>query len=254
MSANEGLALNSPARIAFARRGPIHALGLALIWLIVAFMLATISATATFFLRQLAGDRFNEGVSSPWLYLVSLVVFSLVLLGVSLHMARVLGNGDAAAALGQKNLRRPWLILAITVAMMVAAEAVTWLFERSETRALHHLLFEHPEIWGVPIRRWLFPVCLGLVTIIVAPVAEELFFRGWLWEELRRSWGRPAVALATGLLFLLAHGMGGFVILVCAVPGAVGLSFVRAMDGSVRASLLCHVLYNAGAFAYAYLD
>lgn len=41
-----------------------------------------------------------------------------------------------------------------------------------------------------------------------APVAEEMFFRGWLWVGLRRRWGAWRTGGVTGLLFLLMHGLG----------------------------------------------
>ena len=50
----------------------------------------------------------------------------------------------------------------------------------------------------------------GLTTIAVAPVAEELVFRGSLYRGLRRRWPALASGLVSAAAFALAHGKERF--------------------------------------------
>jgi uncharacterized protein len=92
----------------------------------------------------------------------------------------------------------------------------------------------------------LFIVTL-LLAVAVAPVAEELFFRGWLWTALLRCWGVWPSALCTGGLWLAMHALDSPVRALILLPATILLSLARYYCGSVRASLLVHVANNAAA-------
>ena len=79
-----------------------------------------------------------------------------------------------------------------------------------------------------------------LALLVMAPVAEELFFRGWLWERLRSRWSEPVVGLVTGCLFAAAHHYAAPLIL----PAAAALTLVRTHCGGLRASMLLHFGMN----------
>jgi membrane protease YdiL (CAAX protease family) len=85
-------------------------------------------------------------------------------------------------------------------------------------------------------------------TVVGAPLAEELVFRGYLHAALR-SWLGPWSAIVTGaLLFGLLHG------LTYALPIAVlGLWFgwLRERTGSLLPSMLGHALHNGTAVVVA---
>lgn len=82
-----------------------------------------------------------------------------------------------------------------------------------------------------------------LVAVVLAPVGEELFFRGWLWTVLRRQWSAPAVAVATAAPWMLLHLGAGWQVLVILVPIAILLSVARERCGT-QATILMHVLNN----------
>lgn len=86
---------------------------------------------------------------------------------------------------------------------------------------------------------------------ILAPLSEELLFRGWLWTALRRSWGAWPTALVTGGMFWLLHapeGLRGFLTLL---PVAIVLTAVRQFTGSIRGTIGLHALYNTGTVLLA---
>lgn len=80
-----------------------------------------------------------------------------------------------------------------------------------------------------------------LASGVLAPVCEEVFFRGYLMGAFAR-YGTARVAAMTTLLFAAAHGMGADM----AVYALLGLVFSAASlrAGSVLASCLMHMAYN----------
>ena len=92
--------------------------------------------------------------------------------------------------------------------------------------------------------------------IFIAPVAEELFFRGFLYPVLARALGIGAGVLITSLGFTLLHGAQlGFswaAMLIIFIVGFV-LTMVRARTRSVAACVLLHMSYNATLFLFFFI-
>jgi membrane protease YdiL (CAAX protease family) len=84
--------------------------------------------------------------------------------------------------------------------------------------------------------------------VLIAPLAEETIFRGYLYPMFARWFGVLPSIVITGVLFGLMHGpqLGGAKSLI-AVMSLVGIVFtvVRARTGSVFASYLMHLGYNS---------
>jgi CAAX protease family protein len=84
--------------------------------------------------------------------------------------------------------------------------------------------------------------------VLIAPLAEETIFRGYLYPMFARWFGVLPSIVVTGVLFGLMHGpqLGGAKSLI-AVMSLVGIIFtlVRARTGSVFASYLMHLGYNS---------
>lgn len=81
-----------------------------------------------------------------------------------------------------------------------------------------------------------------LVSGLIAPVCEEVFFRGYLLGVFARQ-GRLQACVMTALLFAAVHGLG-MNTLVYALLG-LALAAVVLRTGSVFASVLVHMAYNA---------
>jgi uncharacterized protein len=81
--------------------------------------------------------------------------------------------------------------------------------------------------------------------VLIAPICEEIFFRGYLFGGLLRRWSFWPSMLLSSFLFALAHGdIGSFVVLF--VVGMV-LAVVRWRIGSLWAGIAIHVANNATA-------
>jgi membrane protease YdiL (CAAX protease family) len=88
-----------------------------------------------------------------------------------------------------------------------------------------------------------------LLIVIVAPVSEEICFRGMLFGGLREKLPRIAAALLCGLIFGLLHALTG----ITAVPPLIVFGFLLALlyerTGSILPGMLLHMLNNIVALA-----
>lgn len=83
---------------------------------------------------------------------------------------------------------------------------------------------------------------LLLRSAVLAPLCEELFFRGYLQGALSR-YGAGRACAAAALLFALAHGLS--MNLPCYALLGLMLGALTLRTGSVLAPLLVHMAYNA---------
>lgn len=88
----------------------------------------------------------------------------------------------------------------------------------------------------------------GLAIVVLAPVLEELTFRGLGFSLLRR-YGEWTAILLVGLLFGLAHGL--VEALPFLVAFGIGLAFIRSRTGSVYPGMIVHGFFNATALIFA---
>lgn len=86
-------------------------------------------------------------------------------------------------------------------------------------------------------------LALGVGAVILAPLAEEALFRGFLFRNLRASMGLPRAALLSGVLFGLAHMHLGFFLPLTAL--GVALALLYAWSGSLWVPILAHAAWNA---------
>jgi len=88
---------------------------------------------------------------------------------------------------------------------------------------------------------------MSVFAVAIAPLMEELFFRGFLYPVLARRLGMIISILLTAGAFALLHGaqlqFSWAAVLIIFVVGIV-LTTVRALTKSVAASFLLHVGYN----------
>jgi membrane protease YdiL (CAAX protease family) len=92
-------------------------------------------------------------------------------------------------------------------------------------------------------------LAVGLAVIVVAPVAEELFFRAFFYRALRSRLRVWSASLIDGLVFAAMHFQGpdsAVILPVIAVVG-VGLCLVYERTGSLFAVIAVHAAFNTVA-------
>lgn len=93
-----------------------------------------------------------------------------------------------------------------------------------------------------------FSLALGfLATVVAAPIAEEVFFRGFLLPAFAVQWGFVPAAFASALLFGLTHVSLG--LLAPAFVSGLILAWLYRRTGSLWNCILAHGIQNSLAFA-----
>jgi membrane protease YdiL (CAAX protease family) len=92
-------------------------------------------------------------------------------------------------------------------------------------------------------------VAFVVAVVIVAPIAEEFFFRGLLFRSLRDRYGVVVGAIGSALLFALSHsGAGGTadVLMLQIAIGVFGvaLALIYEWRGSLGANIAAHAAFN----------
>ena len=86
----------------------------------------------------------------------------------------------------------------------------------------------------------------GVFVVVVAPPVEEFFFRGFLFQSLRNSWGPVLGAIGSAVIFSAIHlqpdKFPQLVIL------GIALAFVFQRTDSLWPCIMFHALNNALAF------
>jgi membrane protease YdiL (CAAX protease family) len=99
------------------------------------------------------------------------------------------------------------------------------------------------SFFQTPAEAW----ALGLLSMTLAPLMEELFFRAFLYPVLKRAIGVSSAIFLTALCFALLHGaqlmFSWGPVLVIFLVGMV-ITMVRAKTNSVAAGVIIHMAYN----------
>jgi membrane protease YdiL (CAAX protease family) len=94
---------------------------------------------------------------------------------------------------------------------------------------------------------------LAFMTLVVlAPLAEEVLFRGYLYGKLKGYVPAVAAAIATSLLFGIAHlqwnvGLDVFIL-------SLALCGLRSLTGSIWSGVLVHMIKNGIAYYFLFIN
>jgi uncharacterized protein len=157
--------------------------------------------------------------------------------------------GGRAVAGWQFGLRRPsvsWgsavgMVLLLLFTFIVLSFIWTALFHPAKEKLLEQL--------GSNEGTALLVLSAGL-TCVVAPVCEEILFRGFIFTALRNWRGTLPAALITGLLFGGVHAFSAPALdLIPLAALGVGLCLLYRRTGSLYPCFIAHSLNNSIAFA-----
>jgi hypothetical protein len=166
---------------------------------------------------------------------------------LGLVLAIAIGRPDLLALHRPASLRRAAALALGAVVAIYVLEALVSLLPLPESPGKEQGLT--PTHWE-PAHAGAFAANLVLFAL-VAPLVEELTFRG-LGQSLLRFLGRwPSIAL-TGISFGLAHGLVEALLVL--VPFGIALAWLRDRTRSVYPGMVVHGLFNALALAAAVLS
>ena len=91
-----------------------------------------------------------------------------------------------------------------------------------------------------------------MLLIVVAPFAEEFFFRGFLYQAFRNSFGVWPGAILSGLIFGAIH-FEFFKLVQLAILGVI-LALLFEKTQSLWPPIMLHAINNTLAFIYLMTD
>jgi uncharacterized protein len=94
-------------------------------------------------------------------------------------------------------------------------------------------------------------VIAGIMVIAIAPVAEEVFFRGFFYRALRSRFGVITAALIDGAVFGLIHYTGSGTLSILPILAALGFVFCLLYEhtGTLFSVIALHAFNNTIAYA-----
>lgn len=89
-------------------------------------------------------------------------------------------------------------------------------------------------------RELLIPIIMG---VVLAPIGEEIYFRGFFYPALRARWGVGKGIFMTSLFFALMH-LDLYRLIPIAAGGA-GLAYLYERTGNIWVNIIAHAVWNA---------
>lgn len=93
-------------------------------------------------------------------------------------------------------------------------------------------------------------ICAILAIVFVAPIAEELIMRGWLYGKMRQKLGVVLSIIIVSSTFAVLHGQLNVGVSVFVL--SVVLCGLREITGTIWSSMILHILSNGIAFYVLY--
>jgi membrane protease YdiL (CAAX protease family) len=138
-----------------------------------------------------------NGVGS-WIEVVGELVLAAPVVYFARPIARASGGWARALGFGPPRWRDVPVALGWTVVQLIARGIVGAVLLALMPAAKHERISNVPKLAGKPLTV-LVPLILAIV--VMAPIIEELAFRGVLLRSFMRRWGFQVAAIMTALLF-----------------------------------------------------
>jgi CAAX protease family protein len=190
---------------------------------------------------------FDPELESDGALLAAQGMFDVLLLVVAVAMASGWKFRPLGRALGLLGLRRFQLTaIGIMVATLVAYYIAAGLFA---TLVLKPDQEDIGGDLGVGNPSVLIAVTAVVMIVMLAPVAEELFFRGFVFAGLRSRWPLWSSSLVSGLIFGLVHAPTGITTVVPLAALGFALCWLYDRTGSLWPCVIAHAINNGLALA-----
>jgi membrane protease YdiL (CAAX protease family) len=228
----------------------LAALGL-LLWVLAGFGISVGLTIGLMWLATVAGidlGSLNENVLSTVIAAFTYVLTLVIVIGVPYGLNRRTTRPD----LGLTRLPN-WMdillapagfiiyLLASGIIVTLVAELVPG-FDTNEAQEV-----------GFTNLTYTYQYILAFITlVVVAPIAEEVLFRGYLYGKLRRVVSMWLAILLTSVVFGVVHGQWNVGIDVFVL--SIVMCGLREMTGNIWAGILLHMMKNGLAFYLLFIN
>ena len=197
------------------------------------------------------GDIFFFGSNDGTVVSISIMIGCVLLVAISALVIRVRGGN-----LKQYLVLRPFSLavgmgmIGLLLIFMIGSQALTYVLDKSPLAFVDPLYQSVSSVW-----------LLIFAMVIVAPIYEELIFRGILWSAIAEQFTSPpdteyrgaiVASLVTSLIFAIIHLQYGIYEISTIVVLALLFCYARIKSGSLILPILLHIINN-GAAMWQYL-
>jgi membrane protease YdiL (CAAX protease family) len=204
--------------------------------------------------QRLAGDQAADSSISR------IIITTLSIYGTGLVLVvRFLREHQMtwAESFGFRNHRGRAVLLGMLIALIFLP--VGWGLQQASAQVMIHVPHfklqpqEQPVIHALRVAAscWWDRLALGVTAILLAPVAEEIFFRGILYPAIKQA-GYPRAALWGTALFFAAVHVNAVTFVPLAVLALV-LTALYERTNNLLAPIIAHAMFNAMNFATLFL-
>ncbi|AAZ18641.1 hypothetical protein Psyc_0788 [Psychrobacter arcticus 273-4] len=197
------------------------------------------------------GDIFFFGSNDGTVVSISIMIGCVLLVAISSLIIRMRGgNLKQYLALTPFSLAVGMGMIGLLLIFMIGSQALTYLLDKSPLAFVDPLYQSVSSVW-----------LLVFAMVIVAPIYEELIFRGILWSALAEQFaassdteyrGAIVASLVTSLIFAVIHLQYGIYEISTIVVLALIFCYARIKSGSLILPMLLHIINN-GAAMWQYL-
>lgn len=196
------------------------------------------------------GDIFYLGSNDGTIVSLSIILSLVIISVLSVVIIRIRG-GDSRDYLALKPFSLAFGIgmFGLLLLFMIGSQALTYWLDKAPSDFVDPLYQSVSSVW-----------LLVLAMVIVAPVYEELVFRGLLWKAISEQFlhqsptkGAIIASVLTSLIFALIHLQYGLYEISTIVVLALIFCYARYKSGSLLLPILLHIINN-GAAMWLYLS
>ena len=229
--------------------GPKGSLGPVPAWAPLAAMIAAFVVATIAYLVIAAGVEAGGGTVTaggpPGLVISATLIQDVALIAAAVLFAGMWARGLTPASFGLRTVplgrAAGWTVLGFVMFWILTAIYISLVGEPDQ-QELTRDLREEESLAAL--------IGYGVLLAFVAPLAEELFFRGFVFGVLREKIGVAWGAAATGVVFGLVHVAGSPIetVGVLIILGVL-LCVVYQQTGSLLPCIALHAMNNAISFA-----
>ena len=197
------------------------------------------------------GDIFFFGSNDGTVVSISIMIGCVLLIAISALVIRMRGgNLKQYLALTPFSLAVGMGMIGLLLLFMIGSQALTYVLDKSPLAFVDPLYQSVSSVW-----------LLIFAMVIVAPIYEELIFRGLLWSAIAEQFaassdtehrGAMVASLVTSLIFAVIHLQYGLYEISTIVVLALLFCYARIKSGSLILPILLHIINN-GAAMWQYL-
>ncbi len=207
-------------------------------WLLFAFLASVVVATVVFAAWQ--GDIANLRTSTYDGLMITIGTFTSipVQIGVLAFAAR-LRRWSPADYLALNNPKRSEMVFAIlfTIALIIVSDVLMLVSGRDLVPPFQTEAYQSAKDAG-----WMLGLMLAI--IVIAPVGEEIAFRGFLYRGLMRPGYEWLTIAVISLAWALLHIQYDWLGMAQIFAAGLALGWFRWASGSTTLTIIMHVLIN----------